>query len=41
MFQRERPDPLPIRDVHMLAELCPSDSLIDILAAPSGNNRIG
>ena len=40
MFQREQPDPLPIDDVHMLAELCPPDSLIDILAVPAGNDGI-
>jgi FkbM family methyltransferase len=39
MFQREQPDPLPIADVQMLAELCPSDSLIDILAVPADHRR--
>jgi FkbM family methyltransferase len=34
MFQRERPDPLAIDDLHMLAALCPPDSLIDIVAVP-------
>jgi FkbM family methyltransferase len=39
MFQREQPDLLPIDDVHQLAELCPSDSLIDILAVPVRSRR--
>jgi FkbM family methyltransferase len=39
VFQHEQPDPLPIEDLHMLAELCPSDSLIDILAVPARNRQ--
>jgi FkbM family methyltransferase len=33
MFRPDQADPLPIDDVDMLAELCPPDSLVDILAA--------
>ena len=35
MFQHEQPDPLPIADLQMLGQLCPPDSLIDVLAVPA------
>ena len=39
MFQHEQPEPLPIDDLRTLAEFCPADSLVDILAVPAGNRQ--